>query len=266
MMKLELITKKTNNKKYIQPLLFIHGASVGAWMMQPFLTFFAHLGFDAYALSLRGHGASEGHDQIDQFGLNDYVEDLNQTIRQLKEKPILIGHSMGGAVVQAYLNQYPCALDYVILLSSAPANGIEKQSPLGMFYQDKLSFMRSLRKTQNPLTFEALLSKVLFSNRVKEELVLNIRSQLSKESTQMSIQLLKPFIENISKIKTNVLVIGSKVDQAIPIEATLQTAKAFQVEALWMPDVCHFLTYDPNFENAAYFIYRQIDIFATKKS
>jgi pimeloyl-ACP methyl ester carboxylesterase len=265
-MKLELIAQKTKNKKYIEPLLFIHGASVGAWMMQPFLTFFNQQGFDAYALSLRGHGQSDGLDQIDQFGLSDYVEDLNQTISQFQEKPILIGHSMGGAVVQAYLNEYHDVLSHVILLSSATANGIEKQSPLGMFYQDKLSFMRLLRKSQTPLTFEALLSKVLFSDRVNEDIVLYIRGQLSKESNQMSTQLLKPFIQDYARIKTKVMVFGSKVDQAIPKESTLQTAKAFQVNALWMPDVCHFLTYDPNFEKAAHFIYTHIDKIATKKS
>jgi len=265
-MKLEIIVEKAKIKKYKEPLLFVHGASVGAWMMQPFLVYFSQKGFDSYALSLRGHGQSEGHDHIDNFGLVEYVLDLYQTINSLDEKPILLGHSMGGAVVQSFLNTYHDLLDDAVLISSATANGIHKDSPLGMFYQDKLSFMRSLRKSKTPMTFETLLSKVLFSDRVSNDVVLDIRNQLTKESKKMSYELLEGYITDYSKIKTKVYVFGSKVDQAIPIESTIATAKAFDLEPLWLPDVCHFMTYDPNFENAANMIYEQIKKILRKKS
>ena len=43
------------------PLLFVHGSFCGAWIWaEHFLPFFAEAGWECCAVSLRGHGGSEG--------------------------------------------------------------------------------------------------------------------------------------------------------------------------------------------------------------
>ncbi|MBC7517162.1 MAG: alpha/beta hydrolase [Alkalinema sp. FL-bin-369] len=42
------------------PIFFVHGAWHAAWCRENFLPYFANHGYAAYAVSLRGHGTSEG--------------------------------------------------------------------------------------------------------------------------------------------------------------------------------------------------------------
>ena len=63
------------------PLLFVHGAYTNAqcWQLH-FVPFFNQRGFDCYALDLSGHGESSGHDRIDDFGLDDYADDVARAV------------------------------------------------------------------------------------------------------------------------------------------------------------------------------------------
>ena len=72
-----------------------------------FLPYFARRGYAAHAVSLRGHGRSEGHQHLHTWRLSDYVADLTQAVATLPAPPVLIGHSMGGMVLQKYLETIP---------------------------------------------------------------------------------------------------------------------------------------------------------------
>ena len=59
------------------PLLFVHGAYLAAWCWaEYFLPWFARAGYEAHAVSLRGHGASAGREMLDLAGIEDYVSDV----------------------------------------------------------------------------------------------------------------------------------------------------------------------------------------------
>ncbi len=107
-MRLELITRTPTGDARPTPLLFVHGAYCAAWVWdRHFLPFFADRGYQAHALSLRGHGASEGHERLSSWRLRDYVADVEQVIVGLSRPPVLIGHSMGGLIVQKILHRRP---------------------------------------------------------------------------------------------------------------------------------------------------------------
>lgn len=104
------------------PLLFIHGAYTAAWCWaEHFLPYFAQAGFNCQALSLSGHGASRRRDHLDSYSIDDYIKDVAEVTAQLPVPPVLIGHSMGGFVVQKYLEQYPAAA--AVLMCSVPPQG-----------------------------------------------------------------------------------------------------------------------------------------------
>jgi len=105
------------------PLLFVHGAFAGAWCWaEHFMHHFAQAGYCSYALSLRGHGQSEGHGQIATHSVRHYVDDLEEAIRHIGTPPVVIGHSMGGFVAQKYLER--AALPGVVLMASVPPHGL----------------------------------------------------------------------------------------------------------------------------------------------
>ena len=100
-MRLEVLTHRPNGPSRPAPLLFVHGAFVAAWCWaEYFLPWFAERGWEAHAVSLRGHGASPERASLDFASLDDYVEDVVEAARELGRPPILVGHSMGAIVVQ----------------------------------------------------------------------------------------------------------------------------------------------------------------------
>ena len=98
--------------------VLLHGAWCWNWYFKPFfLPYFAANGFDVIAFSLRGHGGSEGRERLNGFSIDDYVEDLRGVVATV-ERPVVVGHSMGGFVLQTYLTQ--ASLRGAVLLASAP--------------------------------------------------------------------------------------------------------------------------------------------------
>ena len=121
--KLEVISRHPLGRQQPTPLLFIHGMLHGAWCWDVhFLDYFARHGFAAHAVNLRGHGSSEGREKLRWTRIADFVEDVVDATRQLPRPPVLIGHSMGGFVIQKYLEDY--AAPAAVLLSSPPPVGL----------------------------------------------------------------------------------------------------------------------------------------------
>ena len=108
------------------PLLFVHGAFCGAWIWQEhFLDWFAARGYDAYAVSLRGHGNSGSLNDLQRASMNDFVEDVSHVLTGLPRPPVLIGHSMGGMVVQRLIERNPLhTAAGAVLMSSVSPGGL----------------------------------------------------------------------------------------------------------------------------------------------
>lgn len=73
------------------------------------------------ALSLRGHGGSSAPRRLRFISFADYLQDVAAAATDLPTPPVLVGHSMGGYVVQKYLetNHAPAG----VLLASVPRKG-----------------------------------------------------------------------------------------------------------------------------------------------
>jgi non-heme chloroperoxidase len=126
-MKLEILSRPARGDSAPAsraPLLFVHGAYVGAWCWEEhFLDWFAERGYAAHALSLRGHGGSEGRDRLDQFGLADYAEDVARAVAGLPRPPVLVGHSMGALVAQKCLERVR-GIPALVLACPVPSYGL----------------------------------------------------------------------------------------------------------------------------------------------
>lgn len=107
----------------VPPVLFVHGAFAAAWCWEEhFLDHFAQAGLAAHALSLSGHGASRGRDRLDSLSIADYVDDVQEAVQGLDEPPLLVGHSMGGFVVQKYLEKHE--IPGAVLMCPVPPQGM----------------------------------------------------------------------------------------------------------------------------------------------
>ncbi|GBC61373.1 alpha/beta hydrolase [Desulfonema ishimotonii] len=107
-----------------ETLFMIHGMSCGSWMWDNYKTFFAAKGFTCVTPTLRHHEA--GPDalplSLGTLSLLDYAADLEKEIRALDQRPILMGHSMGGLLAQILAARGLAKA--VVLLAPAPPAGI----------------------------------------------------------------------------------------------------------------------------------------------
>jgi len=80
-------------------VLLVHGMHGGSWYLRSWLYAAAQAGWDAWALNLRGHHGSRPVRDLGRVSVLDYVEDVHDCLRTLREG-VVIGHSMGGLVAQ----------------------------------------------------------------------------------------------------------------------------------------------------------------------
>ncbi|KAJ7098782.1 Alpha/Beta hydrolase protein [Mycena belliarum] len=105
---LELLTCIPQRPTAQPPLLFVHGSNCSAACFRAFLPLIASAGYACYAVSLRGHGKSWQPNAFSFHaltGLNAYVADVEAALAHLETAhpdaaPVLLGHSMGGSVLQ----------------------------------------------------------------------------------------------------------------------------------------------------------------------
>ena len=118
---LEVIARKGDGESANPPLLFVHGSCHAAWCWdEHFLGFFAEHGYDAYALSLRGHGTSGGGERLRWTSIADYVADVEQVAAELPRPPVVIGHSLGGYLGLAHCITRPGVLRGLVLVATGP--------------------------------------------------------------------------------------------------------------------------------------------------
>lgn len=105
-MHLDMVSRRPETTSKRPPLLFVHGSFSDARVWDEyFLPYFAENGYEAHAVSLRGHGQSEGRERLPIWRLADYVADVAQAVAAVGRPPVLVGHSMGAMVVQKYLER-----------------------------------------------------------------------------------------------------------------------------------------------------------------
>jgi pimeloyl-ACP methyl ester carboxylesterase len=250
-LKLELLSHlPKNSKKHYPPLLFVHGAFSAAWCWEEyFLPYFAAHDYPAYALSLRGHGHSEG--DLWSASLTDYVDDLAQITAQLDEKPILIGHSMGGIVVQKYLEKYSAFA--AILMNSVPPTGLW----CSLFYmglRDPLLLQElTLMQWINPtLATPNIMQRALFSNDISAEKLDHYFSYLQGESVRIHFDLMGFDLPmNWPRPQLKMLVLGAENDAFFPPSVMRFIATTYQADCYIFDNMAHAMMLENRWQSVA---------------
>lgn len=248
-MKLETITRTPSNQKHKTPLLFVHGMWHGAWCWDEFfLPFFADAGYHVTALSLRGHAGSEG--KIAGSSIMDYVRDVEEVAKTLPTPPMLIGHSMGGFIVQKFLerNSAPAG----VLLAPAPPYGVWngtwlvlKHSPLTLLKILTRFRLQPLVETPESVRW------AFFSEDLPREQLLKYHAKMNDESFRMYLDLLGLNLVRTKKIKTPLLVLGAREDTVISNGDVEKTAHAYNTTAEFFPHMAHDMMLEKGWQGVA---------------
>jgi pimeloyl-ACP methyl ester carboxylesterase len=250
-MKLEIISKYPPNGTHPTPLLFIHGSLHGAWCWDVhFLDFFAQHGFAAHAVNLRGHGGSEGREKLRWTRIADYVEDVANAAQQLPRPPILIGHSMGGFIIQKYLEEHSCAA--AVLLSSPSPAGL-----LGTALRNARRHPLAFAKVNLTLSLYPLVStpslarEAFFSDDLADEQLLEYWRQMQDESYLAYLDMVALDLPKPAKVKTPLLVLGVGLDNMLKPDEIEATARAYNTQADIIAGVAHNSMLEPRWQVVA---------------
>lgn len=244
-MPLEHLTRTPKTRIHQTPLLLQHGAWHAAWCWEGWMDIFAEKGYEVHALSAPAHGGSDlvkGH--INLHSLADYVRALETVVESISPRPVVIGHSMGGAILQKYLETH--TLPGAVLLASIPAGGI-------------LAF--ALRQI---LRYPDLLISLLLWNtygyvktpqRAKEQFFgpdstvdpVAFHQRLQRESFLVALQTMFPFASRTKVLqgKTPILALAGEKDAIFTVNEEQKTAVRYNVPLKVFPRQGHNLMVEP---------------------
>lgn len=230
-MQLELITEQPEVVTHPRPILFVHGMWHAAWCWaEYFLPYFSQHGYAVYALSLRGHGGSEGHERLRWTSLKNYVSDVEEVAGRLERPPILVGHSMGGMIVQKYLeaHQAPAA----VLLASVPPKGLIPAT-IRVFLRHPLAVIKAnLTLSMLPVVSTPRLAReAFFSTSMPEEMVEMYTERLQDESYRAYVDMLGLNLPRLKRIDIPLLVLGAENDMLISPKEVMATGRRYGVKA-----------------------------------
>ena len=250
-MNLEIISKSPLVANGSPPLLFVHGAWHAAWCWDVhFLDYFVQHGFNVHAVSLRGHGGSGGREKLRWARIGQYVEDVARAADQLPSPPIVIGHSMGGHIVQKYLERRvaPAA---VLLASLPPAGAL--QTTLRILRRHPWIFLKmnltlSLRHL---VATPELAREYFFSQGLSDGQLQAYWEQLQDESYMGFLDMLVLNLPKPQKVRTTMLVLGAEKDAVFGVDEVDATARAYNTKAEVFKGMGHDMMLEPGWQSVA---------------
>ena len=232
------------------PVLFIHGAFAGGWMWtDTFMPALAEAGHACHALSLRGHGGSAGREHIDWHSINDYVDDVCAVVDWLGETPVLAGHSMGGFVVQKYLEKHDIA--GAALLCSVPPQGLIA-AQFHLLFQKPQLFLEINRIMGGEYTDTTTLQEALFAGEVDQRMLAAWLTRMQAESHRAIWDMSMFNLPNLHQMnRPPMLIVGAEHDVLVPAFLVQTTALSYGLEAHILRGMGHAITHEKEWPHAA---------------
>ena len=260
-MTLEIVSRQPASRPHDRPLLFVHGAFVGAWCWDEyFLPWFAEHGYEAHAVSLRGHGGSLVQGPLDLASLDDYVADTLLAAGRFAKPPVLIGHSMGAIVAQRAARR--CGASALVLLAPVPPHGLTG-SLVTLATRDPPLFLAintmQLGTPQDTSRLR-LVRDYLFSQSITESDAQRHLLRMQRESQRALTDLAWPqhlWIRQSVGLPT--LVLGAGRDAFFPQSMLEETARFHGIEPVVFPEMAHAMMLEPEWRQVAEAIARWLE-------
>ena len=223
-----------------ETIVFVHGMCHGSWCWEEqFVPYFEKLGYNCISFNLPGH-ETEGSLQRISYSLSDYVQALRKLVESLEEPPVIIGHSMGGMILQHFLQTGTCKK--AVFMSSVPPSGalvacfrVISRYPGLIPYLVRRNLIGAFTKYPH-----LMLNKPI--------LIARYAHRMCAESFKAFLGLLMP-VSHTSSIP--ILVVGGSKDALISIRELKSTANHYNAKLTIIEGGSHDLMLDEDFEKSA---------------
>lgn len=251
-MNLELLTRQPTTRSKSTPILFVHGSWHAAWCWdEHFLSYFASKGYSSHALSLRGHGTSPNDKSLRWTSIRDYVADVLQVANSFDTPPILVGHSMGGYIVQKVLEAYTAPA--AVLLASIPPSGTLASIVRAAMHHPLALAKVTFTLSMYPAISTPQLSKdFLFSSTMPDDQAHRYFTLLQDESFRViALESALLALPRPAVVKTPLLVLGAANDRVFATTEIESTARAYNTQATIFPDMAHDMMLESGWQSVA---------------
>lgn len=220
-------------------VLFIHGCTETSAIWLPVMQALGNAGVESAALDLRGHGGSDGHESLQQAGIEDYVADAQSTLAALPSLRIVVGHSMGGLVTQLLAAKSDLA--HAVLIASSPVCGMRSDG-MRMARRHPWTFLiSSLRRSFKRLYVnERVTRSLLFHARTPVATVRQFMSQIQEDSWRAGSEM-NTLLPDPGSVRCPMTVIGGADDFMVSRASTDATASAYGVKPIYMEGCAHMV-------------------------
>jgi alpha-beta hydrolase superfamily lysophospholipase len=220
-------------------ILLVHGAWHGLWCWDHFAQRLTARGHQVRALRLRGHDQRPGRIW---HRVRDYVEDVREAAAQFTQPPFLVGHSMGGLLVQKYLERSPAP--GAVLMASVPVGrtlpAIARLAARHPVPFVKATMSWSLRPY---IATPSLVRDLFFTRATPADVVDACAMRLQDESYFAFIDLM--FVTpRPGDVRAPVFVLGAELDAFLSVEDVARTARAYGTEPEIVPGIGHDMMLD----------------------
>jgi pimeloyl-ACP methyl ester carboxylesterase len=243
---LDIIKQTVPNPK--ATIVFCHGAwhDNRCWV-HTLIPYFTEKGYNCVAPSYRNHGKSESVGSLKLCRIKEYVKDVKSVVDTIEGKIYLIGHSMGGMVVQKFLEKYGEKISKATLICSVPPQGVWRVT-LKNIIKLPLEFLKvNLTWSLYPMIGSLNLARTHFYTTQLSEKELETRfAELQDESFLAFLDMLFLDLPKPNRIKTPIQVIGGEKDYIFPPADVQNTAKAYNTEAQIWKNEAHNLFLEQN--------------------
>lgn len=106
------MSTEATKKSYV----LVHGAWGAAWEFDELRDFLSADGSDVLALDLPGHG--DNPREIADVTMAAYTAHVQDAVGRIKGKVILVGHSLGGAIISQVAEATPEKIEYLIYVAA----------------------------------------------------------------------------------------------------------------------------------------------------
>jgi len=239
-------------------LFFVHGMWGGGWYWEPFKAYFEKLGYRCLAPYLRHHDIAPGKPPPPELGetsLLDYAKDLEQEIKALNEKPIIIGHSMGGLLAQILASRN-LAKAAVLITPAAPSGIVALTWSVFKGFSEVL-FRWNFWKKPHRLSYEKAVYATM--EKLPEDERRYIYDRCVWESGRVTAEIgfwfcgVKGAQVDETKVKCPVLVISGAEDKITPARVVRKVANKYapNFHYMEMGGHAHWIIREPGWENVA---------------
>lgn len=243
-------------------IVMIHGMWCSSWHWSNYKHYFKGKGYTCITPTLRYHDMDpkgRPSPELGTTGLLDYVQDLETLIQSLDQKPVVMGHSMGGLLAQILGSRgFAKAL---VLLTPAPPRGINALKPSVIkAFRGPLTTWR-FWKNPHRISFESAVYATLnlLSPRDQKAVYERCVYESGRAATEIGFWLLDPKKSSsvdASRVTCPVLIIAGAKDRITPCSVVRKVAKKYKGSMYKeFENHAHWVIGEPGWENIANYIF-----------